>query len=265
MQRSTHPWLAAAAALSLGSAHVVAAQQPSFATIVPVPRADENSGAAHAELVRKAGSGVIDVYFVGDSITRRWGALDYPELLANFNGNFFGWNAANFGWGGDRTQNILWRLDHGELPPAGPKVFVVQAGTNNLADFESTEVRVAAITAGIEAIVERCRRHAPTSLIVLTAMFPRRDRPEFNSSIAAINENLAALGDDGRVRYLDIGDALVDSRGYLSEAMSDDGLHLSAAAYQVWAEALKPILVERLGAALDVDVAPAATGNPAAR
>jgi len=47
--------------------------------------------------------------------------------------------------------------------------------------------------------------------------------------------------------------------------MSDDGLHLSLAAYQVWAEALKPILVERLGAALDVDVAPAPTGNPAAR
>src|SRR5688572_32417862 len=122
MQRSTHPWLAAAAALSLGSAHVVAAQQPSFATIVPVPRADENSGVAHAELVRKAGSGVIDVYFVGDSITRRWGAVDYPQLLANFTSNFFGWNAANFGWGGDRTQNILWRLDNGELPRVGPKV-----------------------------------------------------------------------------------------------------------------------------------------------
>jgi len=42
---------------------------------VPVQRSDANSVLAHAELVRKAGSGVIDVYFVGDSITRRWGAL----------------------------------------------------------------------------------------------------------------------------------------------------------------------------------------------
>jgi lysophospholipase L1-like esterase len=248
MHRSTY-WLAAAAALSLASAHVAVAQQESFATVVPVPRTDENSGKAHAELVRKAGSGVIDIYFVGDSITRRWGALDYPELLANFTGNFFGWNAANFGWGGDRTQNILWRLDNGELPRFGPKVFVVQAGTNNLADFES----------------ERCRRHAPESLIVLTGVFPRRDQPEFNSSIAAINAKLAALGDAQRVRYLDIGDRLVDSRGLLSAGMSEDGLHLSAAAYQVWADALKPIFVARLGAALDVDVAPAPTGNPAAR
>ena len=264
MQRSNHRWLAAAAALSLLSVHAGAQQEP-FATTVPAPRTDENSGLAHAELVRKAGSGVIDIYFVGDSITRRWGALDYPELLVNFRSNFFGWNAANFGWGGDRTQNMLWRLDNGELPPVGPKVFVVQAGTNNLADFESAEERVAAVAAGIEAIVERCRRHAPEALIVLTGVFPRRDRPEFNASIAAINARLAALGAEGQIRYLDIGDALVDSLGQLSVPMSEDGLHLSLAAYQVWAEALKPILVERLGAALDVDVAPAATGNPAAR
>ncbi|HEX7236949.1 MAG TPA: GDSL-type esterase/lipase family protein [Gammaproteobacteria bacterium] len=241
------------------------AQQGPFATTVAAPRTDENSRLAHAELVRKAGSGVIDIYFIGDSITRRWGALDYPQLLVNFRSNFFGWNAANFGWGGDRTQNILWRLDNGELPRVGPKVFVVQAGTNNLADFEGAEERVAAVAAGIEAIVDRCRRHAPDSMIVVTGVFPRRDRPEFNASIAAINARLSALGAEGRFRYLDIGDALVDSRGQLSVPMSEDGLHLSLAAYQIWAEALKPILVERLGAALDVDVAPAATGNPAAR
>jgi len=241
------------------------AQQESFATMVPAPRTDENSRVAHEELVRKAGSGVIDVYFIGDSITRRWGALDYPELLVNFNANFFGWNAANFGWGGDRTQNILWRLDNGELPRVAPKIFVVQAGTNNLGDFESAEERVAAIATGIEAIVERCRRHAPESIIVLTGVFPRRDRPEFNASIAAINAKLAAFAGEQSIRYVDIGDRLVDSRGLLSEEMSEDGLHLSVAAYQVWAEALKPIFVERLGAALDVDVAPAATGNPSAR
>jgi lysophospholipase L1-like esterase len=265
MQRSGHRRLAAAAAFWLVGSHVVVAQPQSFATIVPAPRTDENSLVAHTELVRKAGSGVIDVYFVGDSITRRWGALDYPELLVNFRSNFFGWNAANFGWGGDRTQNMLWRLDNGELPAHGPKVFVVQAGTNNLADYESAEERVAAVAAGIEAIVERCRRHAPESLVVLTGVFPRRDRPEFNSSIAAINAKLAAFSDARAVRYVDIGDRLVDSRGILSSEMSEDGLHLSLAAYQVWADALKPILVERLGAALDFDIAPAPTGDPAAR
>ena len=52
-----------------------------------------NSMAAHAQLLEKAQQGGIDVYFIGDSITRRWGATDYPELLANWKQNFFGWNA----------------------------------------------------------------------------------------------------------------------------------------------------------------------------
>ena len=81
----------------------------------PVPRTDENSRLAHAQLLEKARGGIIGVYFAGDSITRRWGATDYPDLLAHWRQTFFGWNAANFGWGGDTTQNIRWRLENGEL------------------------------------------------------------------------------------------------------------------------------------------------------
>ncbi len=235
------------------------------ATTVPARRTDANSATAHAELVQKAGAGVIDVYFVGDSITRRWGALDYPDLLASFEKSFFGWNAADFAWGGDRTQNILWRLDHGELPSTAPKVFVVQAGTNNLGDFESADERVAAIAAGIEAIVERCRRYAPDALVVLTAVFPRRDQPEFTASIAAINAKLAAYADGTHVRYLDFNDRLADSRGLLREDLSKDGLHPTLAAYQIWAAALEPLLAQRLGARAKGDLAPAPTGDPAAR
>src|SRR5262245_53072323 len=69
----------------------------------PVPRTDQNSQAAHRDLLEKTKKGRIDVYFVGDSITRRWGTSDeqYKTFLANWNQNFFGWNAADFGWGGD--------------------------------------------------------------------------------------------------------------------------------------------------------------------
>ncbi|HTT65024.1 MAG TPA: hypothetical protein VMG35_24405, partial [Bryobacteraceae bacterium] len=82
----------------------------------PVPRTDQNSRIAHAQLLEKARKGGIDVYFEGDSITRRWGTSDpqYKHFLANWNKNFFGWNAADFGWGGDTVQNILWRLQNGE-------------------------------------------------------------------------------------------------------------------------------------------------------
>ena len=93
----------------------------------PAPRTDRNSMTAHRQLVDKAKQGRIDIYFEGDSIARRWGATDYPELLANWKQNFFGWNATDFGWGADLTQNILWRLDNGELDGENPKIVVLLA------------------------------------------------------------------------------------------------------------------------------------------
>src|SRR5262245_26079074 len=57
---------------------------------VPIARTDRNSQIAHQQLVEKAHRGGIDIYFEGDSIVRRWGATDYPDLLANWNQNFHG-------------------------------------------------------------------------------------------------------------------------------------------------------------------------------
>ena len=99
---------------------------------LPVPRTDANSRLAHEQLLAKRTQGRIDVYFVGDSITRRWGATDYPDFLAHWKTTFSGWNAGDFGWGADSTQHILWRLQHGELDGVDPKVIVILAGTNNV-------------------------------------------------------------------------------------------------------------------------------------
>jgi len=230
----------------------------------PSPRTDPNSLTAHAELIEKAKNGRIDVYFVGDSITRRWGALDYPELLANWTSNFFGWNAANFGWGGDRLQNILWRLQHGELDGVQPKVFVVLAGTNNIGAHRGDEGEAADIARGVKAIVDVCRRKAPKATVVLMAIFPRNDNMAYEPEVERINALLARLADGRRIRFVTINDRLADGDGRLFDGMMGDGLHPTAAAYQIWADALKPIFRELLGAPADVDRAPPATGDPAA-
>src|ERR1700744_291190 len=99
---------------------------------VPVPRADPDSKLANDQLLAKTKQGRIDIYFEGDSITRRWDATDYPQFLENWSKNFFGWNAGDFGWGADKVENILWRLENGELDGINPKVIVLLAGTNNL-------------------------------------------------------------------------------------------------------------------------------------
>ena len=257
--------LAVASCGSQSSRMMLGARPQLPPTAIPQRRTDRISEIAHSELLEKARIGVIDVYFVGDSITRRWGALDYPELLANWNENFFGWNAADFAWGGDRTQNILWRLQNGELAGVEPKIFVIQAGTNNLGDMTSDAAQIESIYAGIKAIVEACRSHAPNAVIVLTGLFPRSDVPLFRPVIDSVNERLAAYADGQVIRYVDINDRLSGADGLLLDTMSDDGLHLSLAAYQIWADALKPIFAQILGPPANRDQAPPPTGNPAVR
>lgn len=235
------------------------------------PRTDRNSRVAHAELVRKARTGRIDLYFVGDSITRRWGASDpqYSHLLANWTRNFRGWNAGNFGWGGDRVEHILWRLNNGELDGVDPKVIVVLAGTNDVGNMSprgDDDPRIAQIARGIEAVLEVCRRKAPNATIVLMGITPRNDNVEVMAIIERVNERVARLADGKRVRFLDINRELADADGRLFEGMADgDGLHLALRGYQVWADALKPVLTELLGPPGREDHAPRPTGDPSLR
>src|SRR6516225_5435270 len=144
----------------------------------PIPRTDGNSQIAHEQLLAKAKQGRIDIYFEGDSITRRWGATDYPQLLENWKQNFFGWNAADFGWGADRVENILWRLENGELDGVHPKVIVLLAGTNNVgnrAPAAGVEALAGEVAEGLEAVVHVLRSKAPEAVILVTGIFPRND------------------------------------------------------------------------------------------
>jgi lysophospholipase L1-like esterase len=221
----------------------------------PVSRTDANSLTAHQQLLDKAKQGGIDIYFEGDSITRRWGATDYPELLANWKQNFFGWNAADFGWGADKIENILWRLENGELDGVNPKIIVLLAGTNNAGAGDSAED----ITKGLQATLRVMREKAPGATIILTAIFPRYDRAAAMAVIDQANANLPKLVDGKKIRYLDIN-------GKFSEKLlNPDKLHPAIAGYQVWADALKPIFAELLGPAKKEDHAPPATGDPSAK
>lgn len=235
------------------------------------PRTDENSRIAHQQLLEKRTRGQIDVYFLGDSITRRWGTSDaaYRPLLDNWRKNFHGWNAANFGWGADGTEHMLWRLENGELDGIQPKVIVLMAGTNNVGKESPAgqdDPRIEDITRGIRAIVELCRTKVPKATIVVTGITPRNDNIAVMPIIDGVNANLARLADGRAIRYVNINDRLADQNGRLHEGMTDpDRLHLALPAYQIWADALKPIFTEVLGPPAAVDRAPPPTGDPSAK
>jgi lysophospholipase L1-like esterase len=233
----------------------------------PVPRTDANSKLAHEQMLENLKKGRIDVYFAGDSITRRWRATDYPRFLANWNENFFGWNAANFGWGGDTTQNILWRLRNGELHGVHPKVIVLLAGTNNIGNLPASDAKVTDVTKGIQALIDALREKAPKATIIVMGILPRNDGRNpmaVMASINRINDNIAKLADGKSIRYLNINSKLADRDGTLFPGMTEDRLHLSVKGYQVWADALKPLLRELLGPPAKEDHAPPPTGDPSA-
>lgn len=233
----------------------------------PAARTDANSKLAHEQMLENLKKGRIDVYFAGDSITRRWRATDYPQFLANWNENFFGWNAANFGWGGDSIQNILWRLQNGELDGVHPKVIVLLAGTNNLGNAPASDAKVANISSGIKAVLDTMHAKAPKSTIIVMGILPRNDGAKPTAAMASIdkiNENIAKLANGKSIRYLNINDKLADKTGKLLDGMTGDRLHLSLKGYQVWADALKPILTELLGPPGKNDQAPPPTGDPRA-
>jgi lysophospholipase L1-like esterase len=236
----------------------------------PVRRADQNSLLAHAQLLEKTKKGQIDIYFEGDSITRRWGATDYPELLANWTRNFYGWNAADFGWGADRIENILWRLKNGEIDGVNPKIIVLLAGANNVGNTvppEGDYAKVADITKGLQAVLEVMRTKAPGAIIIATGIFPRNDNIAVMPTIDKINANLSKLADSNRIRYVNINDKLAAPDGKLFDGMMNAGdkLHPTLSGYQVWADALKPIFTELLGPPAKEDHAPPPTGDPSAR
>lgn len=236
----------------------------------PVSRTDQNSLTAHQQLLDKAHKGGIDIYFEGDSITRRWGATDYPQLLANWNRNFFGWNAADFGWGADTVQNILWRLENGELAGVNPKVMVLLAGTNNVGNrtpAPGTEAgRIDDISRGLQKAIATMQSQAPNATLIVTAIFPRNDNMAVLPVINGVNANLAKLADGKKLRYLNVNSKLADPEGRLFEGMMNpDKLHPAIPGYQVWADALKPIFRELLGPPAKTDHAPPPTGDPSAK
>lgn len=233
----------------------------------PVPRTDINSQVAHLDLIEKAKKGGVDAYFIGDSITRRWGTKDksYAQFYENWKSNFFGWNAGDFGWGADGIENILWRLQHEELDGVNPKVIVVLAGINNVGSFPGGPGKIDDISGGIKMIKDICREKAPNATIVLMGIFPSNVNMAVIPVINAINENIAKMADGKTVRYLNINDKIADAEGkYLTGYVNSDKLHPTVKTYQVWADALKPIFTELLGPPAATDHAPPPTGDPRA-
>lgn len=252
------PLLAAAIAAPTffaGCAAAPAAQAPARAfhiTTTPYPQLQGPKGTfggwwktRFEEKCRVAQAGGFDVLFVGDSITH---GMDNGADAGIFKKMLAPATFANFGYSGDRTENVLWRFDHGELSgKLDPKVVMVMIGTNNTGHRMDAPADIAS---GVTAVVGRLTDRFPKAHILLLGVFPRgagaQDAGRVNN--ARTNEILAKWfgGADAHVHYLDIGARFLDDKGNLPGSLMPDALHPNAAGYRIWAEAVVPEIKKML-------------------
>jgi len=214
---------------------VVSAAQPS--TTVPEQRSTpEWRAERHAEKVAQAKAGDIDFVMIGDSITHNW------EKQKTYNERFAPYKTLNLGVGGATTQTVLWRLQNGEIDGIAPKLVTLMIGTNNSGRDSAPDIAL-----GIETIVAELRQRLPESKIVIFSVFPRsnpRTKGDFER-VQAINKLLPAIADNQYVFHVDINQNFLDAKGQLRpELFGKDRLHLAGAGYDVWYQALQPILKE---------------------
>ena len=206
----------------------------------------------HEKLVTyvKANPGPCDVLLVGDSITQQWGSpLDKGGLNESWNKHFASYRTINIGIGGDKAQNILWRLDHGGVDGLQPKVVIIMIGNNNM--FFAPETGVEAAAKGTQMCVANVREKFPNAEVIATKILPcHAPGVDFYENIKKTNSALDGLKlDTGpKVHVLDLWSDFTNDDGTIkTQLFVPDKIHLSLEGYAVYAGRLKPLLDQFLG------------------
>ena len=218
--------------------------------MVPSPKLEEDGYdwmGRHDEIVRIKNEVDPELVFIGDSITHAWGGL--PASGARRTGEavlksaFREARILNLGFGWDRTQNVLWRIDHGELDGLHPRTVVLHIGTNNTSQTAHARQNTPAeIAEGIRACVVRIRAKVPEARILLMQIFPREEKPDnprrklidaTNRLLAEEFKNVAGL------ELIDLGPNLRNPDGTISRGVMSDFCHPTPKGYQIWADAVR--------------------------
>ncbi len=179
--------------------------------------------------------------FDGDSITDFWPKTG-KEIWAQ---DYAKYNAFDFAIAGDQTQHLLWRLSQGQAEGMHPKLIVLLIGTNNM-PYNTPDQ----IAEGVKDIIAVYRQRCPDAVILLQGIFPHGEKPDdpIRAKIKQTNEIISKLGDGQKVIYLDFGDKFLQADGTITHDIMTDFIHPSAKGYQIWADAIQPIIDQYLAA-----------------
>lgn len=184
--------------------------------------------------------GRIDIVFAGDSITHFWedyGGKEYAALTNRY-------SILNLGYGGDQTQNLLWRFRHGELDGYRAKAAMIMIGTNNNGIGGYNPEHTAE---GVKACLDVLREKQPQAKVFLMGYLPRAvgtadGDPDKDGGANGRNritgERLRSLADGKRIVYVDLYEKfLVD--GKIPKSLMGDYIHPTEKGYAIWRESIE--------------------------
>jgi lysophospholipase L1-like esterase len=234
-------------------------QQPATSTLPenlathPLPR-DEKWLKKHESINEISKQGRAPLVFLGDSITQGWSG----KGKASWDQKWAPLGAANFGISGDRTEHVLWRLQHGNFDGLKPKAIVLMIGTNNTGHvgkaypelngsiYHCTPEQTAS---GIKLILHTLQTKMPDTKILLLGIFPRGELPTdpMRLTNAEINTQITKLADGQKIIFKDIGSTFVAADGKIDKAIMYDFLHLTEKGYELFAAAIEQEVMSMLG------------------
>lgn len=196
--------------------------------------------ARHEHCQRMTTYGRADVAFLGDSITQGWEGAGEPV----WDTEIAPLKCANFGFGGDRTDHVMWRLENGELIAMHPKVVVLLIGTNDIGQDRSPEQAAE----GVKTIVSTLRTELPRSQILLLGLLPRarNSSDPLRLGVTQATDLFKSVADGSRVRFLDIGASFLRPDRTLNSDLMPDFLHPNREGYELEARAIVPIIRDML-------------------
>jgi len=189
-----------------------------------------------------------EIVLIGDSITHFWSG----EPIAKIRNGVEAWKLAfggkrvlNMGFGWDRTQNVLWRIEHGEFDGLHPRFIILNIGTNNFTTTKNAKENTPAqVAEAIGVICDRLRAKSPKSAIIVMGVFPRGQKADnpYRAKISALNALLKPWAAKADVAFVDIGVKMLDADGSIPRDIMRDFCHPSEKGYAIWAEAVKPLI-----------------------
>ena len=177
------------------------------------------------------GDGEIDIVLLGDSITRHWdgvGIASQKELEKTY-------SVLNIAHSGDRTENLLWRCQNGELDGYRAKCVMLMVGTNN------EKERPEEVAEGVRAILGLIRRKQPQATTLLLPIFPRgKPDDRLRAKNGLVNARIRDFADEDHVLWIDFTSKFLDGDGDVQWIMHDR-LHPNAEGYSdVWLPSVLP-------------------------